>query len=205
MAPEGFTIFRSRLAAGRLLGERLATNLKGEIIVVTVSAGGFPVADSVAGIMHAVTVYLPTLYIPDPANPKKTIGAVNFGCAVTNDEGNELPGNYVYRQVQQLQQELKSNFVDQSAVFNKVLLNNQVVIVNDVVENAASVIAAIRLIRGYQPKLLTLATPVITVDAYMKIREEVDDIVALETVSPHMVAHAFNSDDYLEFIDEIPT
>src|SRR5689334_2045672 len=116
MAPEGFTIFRSRLAAGRLLGERLAANLKGEVIVVTVSAGGFPVADSVAGLMHAVTVYLPTLYIPDPANPKKTIGAVNFGCAVTNDEDHELPGGYVYRQVQVLQQELKSNFVDQSAV-----------------------------------------------------------------------------------------
>jgi|GEM_PF-7004420 len=204
MAPEGFTYFRSRLAAGRLLGERLTSTLQGEVIVVTVSGNGFPVADSVAGVMHAVTVYLPTLSIPDPTDPRKTIGAVNFGCSVMNEE-HELPGEYVYRQVNRLQQELKSNFLDQSAVFSKVIRNNQVIIVNDVVDDKAPLVAAIKLIREYDPKLLILAAPIVTVDAYLNLRQEVDDIIALETISPHMIAHAFSNDDYIEFSDEIPT
>ncbi|MGC3948401.1 MAG: hypothetical protein QM762_28505 [Chryseolinea sp.] len=194
-------LFSKQINCGSIAGRTPDFNPQGEVIVITVSGNGFPVADSVASIMHAVTVYLPTLSIPDPTDPKKTIGAVNFGCAVT-DDGHELPGDYVYRQVNRLQQELKNNFLDQSAVFAKVILNNQVVIVSDVVDNPAPIIAAVKLVKSYQPKLLVLATPVITVDAYLNLRQEVDEVVALETVSAHMVARAFSNEGYFEFTDE---
>lgn len=203
MTPEGFSFFRNRTIAGRLLGERLCEAVNGDVVVVTISTGGFPVGESVAGKMHAMTVYLPTLNIPDPADPAKTIGAANFGCAITNEE-NDTPGEYIYRQVHRLQQELKSNYLDQATVFSQVIAGNQVVVVNDVIDRTAPLLAAIKLIRSYGPKTLTLAAPVITVDAYMTLRQEVDDIVALETTSPHMLKFAFNNEDHMEFTDEIP-
>lgn len=197
MVSERFSFFRSRSAAGQLLGERLAGVLKGEAIVVSVSSGGFPVADSVAGALHAASLYLPCMDIPDPTDPKKTIGAVNFGYALTH-QGHDLPASYLHREAQRLQQELRRQFLDQSAVFNKVLEGKQVVIVNDIVENPAVVVAAVKLVTEYRPAAVILAAPLITIESFLTLSSEVQEIVVLETVSTHMLKYAFSQEDHFE-------
>lgn len=185
MTLQEFNHLNSETQIGQQLAARLVPGLHREVIVVCISATGFPLADAVAGALHAASLYVPTVDIFDPADPRKVIGVVNIGCAVTHEE-RDVPGDYVYRQTRQMQQDLRRQSPGQAKVFDKVLRGRDVVIVDDVVHDPTAIRATIRLISDFEPARVIVAAPIITNEAFVQLKLDADEVFALDTLSPQM-------------------
>jgi predicted phosphoribosyltransferase len=183
--------FADRRAAGRELGERLATlHLTGRILVLGLPRGGVPVACEAAAALHAPVDVLVVRKLGAPFNPELALGAIAFrGVTVYNED--------LLREVDLDKADLDSIRARELAELKRRELAYRaerppieadgatVVIVDDGMATGATMHAAVVATRALEPKAIVVAVPTGAVDAVERLERVADRVVALATPEPY--------------------
>lgn len=191
-------IFQNRKHAAYLLGERLMEFKHGDAIVVAVPGGGIQIGSYLSELLHLPLEVLPCKKIKHPADCHKTIGAVSCESVVIREEGNEIPQDYIYHQIQLLQHAIRG----QKNRYYKGHLppsfkDKTIILVDDLLLTGDTMMACLKSIKKHGPNKLIVAVPNVTPEATRAIEEEIDVIVYL-TVEPNLQN---GGNLYIEFPD----
>ncbi|MFW6024018.1 MAG: phosphoribosyltransferase [Dichotomicrobium sp.] len=180
--------FRDRREAGRKLGDALGDYRGKNVIVLALPRGGVPVGAEVASALDAPLDVLLVRKIGVPWQPELAMGAVIDGAEpviVRNEDIIELSGvseedfaaasRAQLREIEHRRQRFTGNRARADVA------DRTAIIVDDGIATGATVRAAIRGLRRDKPERIVLAVPVAPPSTVEELRDEVDDVVCLET------------------------
>jgi putative phosphoribosyl transferase len=179
-------VFRDRTDAGRRLGAALAELRADEPVVLALPRGGVPVAAEVAAALRAPLDVVLVRKLGVPTQPELAMGAIGEGgVRVVNDE--------VVRAAQVTPEQLDAverrerDELERRAVRYRggrgplSLADRTVVVVDDGLATGSTARAATRVVRAHGARRIVLAVPVAPPETLDALREEVDEIVCLES------------------------
>ena len=176
--------FEDRRDAGRRLAASLAGLAGAEPVVVALPRGGVTVGEEIATALAAPLEVLVVRKLGAPGHPEYGIGAVaEGGIRVVDAEITKLLGlrnGEIQRLVDAEDSELRRRvhaYRDGKPFPD--LGGRVVLVVDDGVATGATNVAAIRALRRQRPRLIVLAVPVCSAEAYELLRHEADRVVAL--------------------------
>lgn len=180
--------FKDRSDAGRRLAKALSKYKRRNAVILALPRGGVPVAAEVAAALNAPLDLILVRKIGVPAQPELAMGAVVDGAApivVRNNEVIELSGTTAHefdescaRELAEIERRRQLYIGDRA----RAEITGQVVIViDDGIATGATTRAALQAIRNRKPKELVLAVPVAPPDTIKQLRQDVDNLVCLET------------------------
>jgi putative phosphoribosyl transferase len=177
--------FRDRSDAGRALAERVAPMRLARPVVLGVARGGVAVAAEVARAIGAELDVLAVRKLGAPAFPEYAVGAIAEGGAawVDADAAREvgLDADGVSRLAAREAVELARRVrVYRGGRPPPDLAGCTAVVVDDGVATGATARAACRAARAMGADRVVLATPVIAAAVEEALRDELDDVVAVE-------------------------
>ncbi len=197
--------FKNRAEAGQLLAERLASYAQKSPIVLALPRGGLPVAYEIAKALHAPLDILAVKKIGAPLREELAVGAVSEdGVPVYNEE--ILAAIDPSRRYVNEAAKLKANELHhQVALYRNVkcpepIAGRTVIVVDDGLATGASMDAAIQVIRKKGAAETVIAVPIASPEAFSRIRERVDELVALE-VPNDFYAVGIWFDDFAQITD----
>jgi len=181
-------MFTNRVQAGRLLGEKLETELgKAENrIVLGIPRGGVVTAGTIAQILKCPLDVIITKKVNPPDRPELALGAVG------ETEGSEylnqsiirelkINSDYLKREIARKKGEIKRREEIFRAGRPPVSLENkEVIVVDDGAATGATMIAALREVWNNQPKKVIAALPVLAQDTLNKLETEADEVIYLQ-------------------------
>lgn len=176
-------ILHDRLHA-HLLAEKLAKHARSGAIVVGAGASSATLAVFLANELNLVLelVLLRTIY--HPSDHTRIIGYVSGERVMLNDNGFDIPQNYLFNHASQLQYELKDEYRYLFGDREKPVLNNKTVImVDDLLDTFDSTFEVLESLRAQKPAQIIAAIPVVAARAVDMIAPKVDDIVFLHKIS----------------------
>jgi putative phosphoribosyl transferase len=192
--------FADRHAAGRELGEQLATlDLKGPILVLGLPRGGVPVACEAAAALRAPVDVLVVRKLGAPFNPELALGAIAFGGVTVYNEDllrqtalakSDLD-SIRSRELAELKRRERAYRADRPPIE---AAGATVVIVDDGMATGATMHAAVVATRALQPAAIVVATPTASVDAVERLEHVADRVVALATPEPYFGVGAWYAD-----------
>jgi predicted phosphoribosyltransferase len=181
-------LFQNRTDAGRQLAKALLKYKGRHPVVLALPRGGVLVAAEVASALDAPLDLLLVRKIGLPIQPELAMGAVADGeeptvirnndvidaCGISPEEFdavcNEERAEIRRRRQHYLGNRERATVKDQVAI-----------IIDDGIATGATTLAAIRAVRGREPKEVVLAVPVAPLETLKKLHPEVDAIVCLDT------------------------
>jgi putative phosphoribosyl transferase len=175
--------FRDRSAAGRRLAEELTELRADDPIVLGLPRGGVPVAAEIAAILGVCLDIVLVRKIGAPDRPELAVGAVGEdGVTVRNDAVlNELGLTWedLETQVRRERAEIerRATTLRPPNRPRPSLRGRTVVLVDDGIATGATVVAAMRVLRGLGAPRIVLAVPVAPADSLPRLREIADDLV----------------------------
>lgn len=175
--------FRDRSAAGRRLAEELTELRADDPIVLGLPRGGVPVAAEIAAILRVCLDIVLVRKIGAPDRPELAVGAVGEdGVTVRNDAVlNELGLTWedLEAQVRRERAEIerRATTLRPPNRPRPSLRGRTVVLVDDGIATGATVVAAVRVLRGLGTARIVLAVPVAPADSLPRLREIADDLV----------------------------
>jgi putative phosphoribosyl transferase len=182
------TTFGDRSAAGRRLAKALSKYKGTNTVVLALPRGGVPVAAEVAEALNATLDLVLVRKIGVPAQPELAMGAVVDGTApivVRNDEVIELSGvtarefdEACARELAEIERR-RQLYIGRRA--RAEIAGQVVIVIDDGIATGATMRAALQAIRKRKPKELVLAVPVAPPDTVRQLRQEVDNLLCLET------------------------
>lgn len=195
-------IFQNRKHAALLLGERLRDYDHGDAIVVAVPGGGIHIGYYLSKLLHLPLEVLPCKKIKHPADNQKTIGAVAGGCVILREEGNDIPQDYIYHQIQLLQHGIQgqTNRYNMGRV-KPSFKDKTIILVDDLLMTGDTMMCCLKSIKKHGPEKLVVAIPNVTPEAARAIAEEIDEIVYL-TIEPNVQKGGNLYTEYPEVSDE---
>jgi putative phosphoribosyl transferase len=177
--------FRDRQEGGQHLAVLLERYRKEEPIVLALPRGGVPVAYEVARSLRAPLDVVVARKIGAPLFPEYAIGAIAEGGAVFIDpEAVAESGTdeaaleaVTDKEAVELARRVRRYRGDRPfpAVHGRT-----VILVDDGIATGRTARAAIRAVRGLNPRRLVLAAPVVAAESAVVLRAEVDDLVCVE-------------------------
>lgn len=177
--------FHDRADAGRQLAARMSHYEKCfQLMVLALPRGGVPVAAVVASRLDAPMDVLVVRKLGVPCEPELAMGAIAPGGVCVLDEEVvdrlEIGGDVVgmVRRLEEGELERRERVYREG----RPLLNvtgMTVILVDDGIATGASCHAAIRYLKQLHARSIVVAAPVISVDAFRKLRLLVDDIVTV--------------------------
>lgn len=182
--------FHDRADAGRQLAARMSHYEKCfQLLVLALPRGGVPVASVVASRLDAPMDVLVVRKLGVPCQPELAMGAIAPGgvCVLDEDvvDRLEIGGDVVgmVRRLEELELERRERVYREGRPALDVT-GMTVILVADGIATGARCHAAIRYLKQQQARSIVVASPVISVEAFRKLRTLVDDIVtvALPTV-----------------------
>ncbi len=177
--------FADRGAAGRELAEQLSGYRGKDPVVVGLPRGGVPVAYEVAAAIDARLDVLVVRKLGAPMNPEFAIGAIGEGDVVLVHE-EQLPRlginpDELEAIVNDARQAIESFVRRLRGERQPVpLAGKTAILVDDGVATGSTAQVAVRVLRKREVKRVVLAVPVASPQAIELLRDEVDEIVALE-------------------------
>jgi putative phosphoribosyl transferase len=179
-------IFQNRKHAAFLLGERLMDYEHGDAIVVAVPGGGIHIGSYLSELLHLPLEVLPCKKIKHPADSQKTIGAVSSGSVVIREEGNEIPQDYIYHQIQLLQHAIQGQANRYNVGHVKPSFKGKtIILVDDLLMTGDTMMACLNSIKKHNPERVVVAVPNVTPEATRAIAAEIDEIIYL-TIEPNV-------------------
>jgi putative phosphoribosyl transferase len=170
-------MIRDRQEAAETLTESLRKYKGQDGIVLAIPRGGVPIG---AFIAHGLAMPLELALIKKighPANPEYAIGAVSMDSVIVN-KSVQVSEEYVAREVQKIQEELKRRY--QLFMGNKPALNLKdklVIIVDDGIATGQTLLATVELVKHQQPKKVVVAVPVAPPSAIERFKPLVDELI----------------------------
>jgi putative phosphoribosyl transferase len=181
-------VYAHRAAAGRMLARRLMSYAHTDVLVLAIARGGVPVAKEVAEALGAALDVIVVRKLGAPGQPELGFGAVVDGDhprAIFNQDIIEdlgIPDEYIQAEIaRQLKEVNRRESAYRAGRPRMPVAGKTVIVVDDGIATGSSVRAALRGIRGQNPKRLVLATPVAPAESIDALRGDADEIVCLET------------------------
>lgn len=200
--------FRDREDAGRKLAARLVRYRDQDPVVVALPRGGVPVAEPVAAALGAPLDIVVVRKIGAPDQPELGLGALVDGDdpqALLNPELVERLGvsrAYLEEEIaRQLAESRRREARYRGGSPRLPLEGRTAIVVDDGIATGGSVRAALRRLRRASPARLVLAVPLAPADTVEALRDEVDDLVCLETPSPFL-AVGYHYENFAQPDDE---
>lgn len=178
-------MFSSRLEAGRLLAQKLSSEIK-EAALLAVPRGGVVVADSIKRNLGWPLFLIITKKLSAPGNEELAIGAVGEERAsvfLDQELINRLAvdDRYLAREINSKIAQNKERQREFAFCSKPSLTGKKVVLVDDGIATGATMIAAARQVRKENPDEVIVAVPVISRSALEKVKKEADRVIYLES------------------------
>ena len=180
--------FEDRSEAGRKLAAKLTKYKDQRPVVLALPRGGVPVAAEVARVLDAPLDLVLVRKIGVPFRPELAMGAIVDGKSPTIVRNDDVIGAVGVddqhfkaicdKQLAEIERRRMRYLGDRARAE---VSGRTVIVVDDGVATGATMRAALRATRQRGPKRLILAVPVAPPDAIAELREEVDEVVCLET------------------------
>ncbi len=199
-------LFQDRAEAGKILAEKLTGYAKDKPVVLALPRGGLPVAAEIASRLSAPLDILAVKKIGAPSHPELAIGAISEdGVPILNESlvaALDSDLHYVTKAAKEKAAEVRK----QVAAYRKVMplisvKGRPVILVDDGLATGATMEAAVRVLKGRGATIIIVAVPVASSEAFWKVKEQVDEIVAL-SVPPEFYAVGQWYHDFSEVSDE---
>jgi putative phosphoribosyl transferase len=181
--------FENRRSAGVLLGEAVEKlRLQPPVVVLGLPRGGMPAAFEVAKAIDAPLDVLVVRKIGMPGQRELAIGAIAHGGEVVREPeaapfmGSLVPPFARLVAIERAELERREKFYRRGLPPLDVA-GRHVVLVDDGIATGATMLAAIRAARKLGASSVTVAAPVASPEAAVRIRREADRVVFLETPS----------------------
>ncbi len=181
-------IFKNRIEAGKLLGEKLLSEKfgGGNTVVIGLLRGGIPVAYEIAAILKSPLDVALVRKIGAPNNEELAIGAVVDGKSpkVYLNESLisriHIPDGYLERMEQIKLKEIREREKIYRRGAEKIDVSGRTAIItDDGIATGASVMAVIEAVRDEKPSKIIIAVPVIAADTMRELKKVVDKVVVL--------------------------
>jgi putative phosphoribosyl transferase len=175
------TRIKNRQSAGTMLAKKLAGTYMTNAVVVGIPHGGVCVASALADQLQLPLEVMPCRKVKDPSNGARNIGSVSANEVVLHDCEQSLPQDYIYFQTIRLRNEIK--YENDFYYNNGAELNFEyktVIVVDDILRSADTLIACIREIRSRRALKIIVAVPIAEAEAARIISAEADDFVCLK-------------------------
>jgi putative phosphoribosyl transferase len=179
-------LFRDRLDAGSKLAERLRFLEPESPVVMGLPRGGVVVAFEVGRALRAPLDVVVVRKLGAPGQPELALGAIGEGGVGFLNEGlvGKLPiDSNEWKAILDKENEELTRRVGlfRGGRPGLPVAGRSVILVDDGLATGATAIAAARVLRGRGPKRLILAAPVGATAAVEATRQEVDDVICLQT------------------------
>jgi len=180
-------LFKDQISAGEKLAEKLEEYKKRNAIVLAIPRGGVATGYGLAKKLNFPLDIIVTRKIGAPDNPELAIGAVGEtkgSLWLNNDLISQLnvSQEYIDSEIKIQKQEIKRR--EKVYRQNRTALNLKdkvVILVDDGLATGATMIAAVREIRNFQPEKIIVAVPVAPDDTIEMLKKEADEVISLHT------------------------
>ena len=178
--------FRDRTDAGRRLAVRLR-HLRGEnVVVLGLPRGGVPVAAEVAQVLDAPLDVIVVRKLGVPFRPELAMGAVGEGSALVVNERVVRLAHVGEAEFAEAERRERAEVERRALQFRGdrprlALEGRTALVVDDGIATGSTARAACQVARAQGAARVVLAAPVCSPDAARALREEVDELVFLET------------------------
>lgn len=183
--------YTNRRHAGVALAMALRDLRLDNPLVLALPRGGVPVAKEIARALHAPLDVLLVRKIGAPGHEEFALGAIVDGPEpnwVVDEQMLERldpPAQWFEQQVlEQLRELERRRVLYRGSKPPAQLENRDLIVVDDGLATGSSVRAALKGLREHHPRRVILAVPVGPVETVEKLREQVDELVCLETPTP---------------------
>ncbi len=191
-------VFADRLAAGDKLAELLDEHVAAETLVLAIPAGGVPVAVALARRLDLKIDLAVASKIPRPGNAEAGYGAVAFDGTVLLDQQfidrSGLDRAAVDRDIDATREKVEERLLWMRGNRHMpAIAHRPVVLVDDGLASGATMMAAIKAVRGFEPVDITVAVPTANAAALQLVGEACDRVVCanVRDASPFAVADAY--------------
>lgn len=213
--PSGFLrgtsgrVFRDRQEAGRVLAEELGAYRGADgLLVLGLARGGIPVGWEVASALHAPLDVFLVRKLGVPQWTELAMGAVaRGGGVVMNDDvvssinvGDEEIRAVIDRETAELERREQAYRGGRPAADPR---GKTVILVDDGIATGASMLAAVRSVRGGDPASITVAVPVGPASACQDLAQEADNVVCATTPNSFEAVGQVFSDFHQVTDDEV--
>src|SRR5712691_11624535 len=182
--------FRDRREAGRLLAAQLSAYAnRPDVLVLALPRGGVPVAAEVAGALGAPLDVFVVRKLGVPGHEEFALGAIaTGGVRVLNEDvvrALQIPDHVIDAVAAREQEELaRRERVYRGDRPPLDVRGRTVILVDDGLDTAATMHAAIRALRQQQPARIVVAVPTASPEACAELKTEVDDVICATTPDP---------------------
>lgn len=178
------TYFEDRSEAARRLIPHLSRFAGDDVVVMGVPRGAVPMGRIIADHYHWPLSIVLVKKVGHPMNPEYAIGAVGIDSVFIEKGHEDLSSDEIRRAVTAAQQTLRNR----SERFLKGhhlpdLAGRTVIIVDDGIATGSTLQAAIRILRGLNPKKVVIAAPIASTHAVRLLRTFADEVVIIHESS----------------------
>ena len=197
--------FRNRTEAGQELARALDEYRDDDAVVYALPRGGVVLGAVVAQALHVPLDVVIARKIGHPTNPEYGICAISeSGHLVCNEaERAAVDPQWFAQAIDRERQEAarrRERYLGgrpPMSVEGKV-----VIIVDDGIATGLTMFAAIEEVRGRHPRKIVVAIPIIPLDTFARLRQQVDQVVALEAPEFFLGAVGAYYDDFTQVSDD---
>lgn len=200
--------FVNRQDAGERLAPMLAHLRPRDPIVLGLPRGGVPVAAIVADVLDAPLDVIVVRKLGTPRNPEYAIGAIGEDGVRILDEAAMRMVGVGHDQVASIERAECDELARRAALFRRGqprldLTGRTAVIVDDGVATGATAAVACRIARALGAETVVLAVPVAPRQWKDLLRDEADELIAVETPAPFYAVGFWYSDFRQTTDDEV--
>lgn len=177
-------MFKNRAEAGRMLAEKLSRYKDEDVVVYAIPPGGIVVAREIARSMKASLGCIVTRRIAHPFDSTYTIGAVAEDGHFIKNSADEIFVSPIWfkERINEEAKEARRRRALYCGKYGKIsAINKTAILVDEGVETSLVFSLAIQELRDMQPKRIIAAIPVVPFAEATRIKETVDEIVAIHT------------------------
>lgn len=174
--------FANRAMAGKLLTEKLLEKGNTYDLVLALPRGGVPVAKEIADILHLPLNVFISRKLGAPSNSELAVGAIAEGDSVLIDDELIKKLTITDQVLEEIITEQKKELKRRASVYRKgsplpSLGGKKILLVDDGVATGSTILAAIKGIKKYNLRSLSLAIPVCSSSALEKLHSELSEVI----------------------------
>lgn len=194
-------MLKDRTQAGKLLAIKLSKYKSDSAILIAVPRGGVPVAYPIARELCLPLELALTRKILHPNHKEYAIGAASLSdyFAIPHNDVSQACIEKELSTIRTRLKEMQRKFMGDHE--SEKLKGKTVIVIDDGAATGNTLLGTIRVIRKAAPAKIVIAVPVASTDAIHKLKQEADDVIALQVPEEFYGVGAFYQ-NFKEVSDE---